>query len=96
MRMPGTRKTKRPDHPRIGKVLKGPKKKPINVSVREDLVKKAKQLRINISGVVEAAVAQAIREAEQKQWLDENEDAIRYYNAWVKKRGLFSDAWRKF
>jgi antitoxin CcdA len=94
--MPATRKTKRPDHPRIGKVLKGPKKKPINVSLREDLVKKAKQLRINISGVVEDAVMDAIREAEQKKWLEENEEAISSYNAWVKKRGLFSDAWRKF
>jgi antitoxin CcdA len=94
--MSSTRKTKRPDHPRIGKVLKGPKRKPINVSVREDLVKKAKQLRINISGVVEEAVMHAIREAEQKKWLDENEIAIRDYNAWVKRRGLFSDSWRKF
>jgi antitoxin CcdA len=72
------------------------KKVPTNVSIRADLVKRAKQLGINLSGVAESAIENAIAEAERKAWLDENAEAIAEYNALVEKRGVFSDDWRTF
>lgn len=72
------------------------KKVATNVSIRADLVKRAKQLGLNLSGLAESAIEHAIREAENAKWLEENEEAIRYTNDHVAKHGLFSDSWRKF
>ena len=72
------------------------KKVPTNLSIREDLVVRAKKLGLNLSHLVEGAIEEAIREAEREQWLAENRDAIDDYNAQVAKRGLFSDDWRRF
>jgi antitoxin CcdA len=72
------------------------RKTPTNVSIRADLVKRAKELGLNLSGLLESALEQAIRKAEAEQWMRENEEAIDYYNAWVKKHGSFADQWRKF
>jgi antitoxin CcdA len=87
---------KKPAHPRAGKTLKGPKKKATNVMLREDLLAKARELRLNLSAVLEDAVIKTIREADQAKWLDENKAAIESYNAWVAKRGVFSDGLRRF
>jgi antitoxin CcdA len=72
------------------------RKVPTNLSVRSDLVARAKKLGLNLSQVVEGAIEDAIREAERRAWLDENREAIDDYNAQIAKRGLFSDDWRRF
>lgn len=72
------------------------RKTPTNVSVRADLVKRAKELGLNLSGLLEDALEEAIREAEREAWLKESAEAIDYYNEWFEKHGAFSDAWRKF
>ena len=74
----------------------GVRKTPTNVSVRADLVKRAKELGLNLSGLLEGALEQAIREAEREKWMRENEEAIDGWNRWVAKHGSFSDQWRKF
>ena len=72
------------------------RKAPTNLSVRVDLVRRAKALKLNLSKVLETALQQAIRETEQQAWLVENQDSIDAYNAKVEERGLFSDDWRRF
>ncbi|HEX5060794.1 MAG TPA: type II toxin-antitoxin system CcdA family antitoxin [Kofleriaceae bacterium] len=72
------------------------RKTPTNVSIRADLVKRAKELGLNLSGLLESALEEAIRTAEREQWMRENEEAIDYWNEWVKKHGSFADQWRKF
>lgn len=67
-----------------------------NLSLRTDLVRRAKALDINVSRVLEPALEEAIRIREREAWLAENERAIAAYNARVAKRGVFSDRWRKF
>ena len=67
-----------------------------NLSVDERLIRKAKPLGINLSRLFERALARAIAEHEREAWLEENQDAIDEYNERVAKRGVFSDAWRKF
>jgi antitoxin CcdA len=67
-----------------------------NLSLRADLVARAKALGMNLSSVVEQALEAAIRDAERHAWLAANEDAIADYNARVEERGVFSDAWRRF
>ena len=72
------------------------KKTPTNLSLRTDLVRRAKQLGLNLSEVVDQALEEAISAAENKAWLDENREAIAEYNALVVKRGVFSDGRRRF
>lgn len=73
-----------------------PRKTPTNVSLRTDLVQRAKELGLNLSALLEEAVEQAIAAAEREAWLAENEEAIRAYNARVERHGVFSDDWRTF
>ena len=73
-----------------------PRKTPTNLSLPADLVRRAKALGLNLSQVVERALAAAIREAEQGRWLSENEQAIEQYNAFVERHGAFGDDFRAF
>lgn len=59
-------------------------------------MRRAKELGLNLSQVVEQSLARAIREAEQARWLAENEQAIDHYNEFVEKHGAFSDDFRMF
>lgn len=72
------------------------RKTPTNLSLRADLVRRARELKINLSAVLEAALEQAVRAAEREAWLAENAEAIDDYNARVAKHGVFSDDWRRF
>jgi antitoxin CcdA len=73
-----------------------PKKTATNLSVREDYVRRAKALRLNLSELLENALEVAIREAERDAWLNENEKAMAEYNAQVAQRGVFSRSRRRF
>jgi len=77
-------------------VLASRRKVPTNLSVRGDLVRAARALRLNISEIVDAALEQALLEHRRAAWLAENQDSIAGYNARVGKQGVFSDAWRRF
>jgi antitoxin CcdA len=72
------------------------RKAPTNLSLRIDLVERAKALDLNLSEVVETALEQAIVAAEQARWLAENEAAIDYFNKFVEKHGVFGAEFRDF
>jgi len=93
MRDAAARKTK----PRAGKTARPrPRKVATNLSLRVDLVERARALDLNLSNVVEQALASAIRETEQARWLAENRQAIEQYNAFVEEHGLFGEEFRGF
>ena len=72
------------------------KKKATNLSINSDLLKKAKELHINISNSLEKTLINLIKEAEMKNWENENKSSINSYNERVSKHGTFSDAVRSF
>ena len=72
------------------------RKTPTNLSLRIDLVQRAKVLGLNLSEVVDSALEKAIREAEQARWLAENEKAIEHYNSVIEKYGMFGEEFRQF
>jgi antitoxin CcdA len=72
------------------------RKTPTNLSLRTDLVRRAKALELNISEVVEAALEAAIRELELAEWTEANQAAIAGYNAFIAEHGLFGDDQRLF
>jgi len=63
------------------------KRKPINLTIREDILKEAKTLGVNASRAAEAGIYEAIRQAKEQQWLEENKKAINEYNVQVAKHG---------
>lgn len=67
-----------------------------NLSLRADLVRRAKELGLNLSKLLDEALAQAVTAAEARAWQDDNREAIEEYNALVAKRGVFSDGRRRF
>ena len=71
-------------------------KKRTNVSVNEDLVRIAKAYGLNVSGITEAALAEAVRRRAAQEWRAENAAAISAYNRRVESRGTFSDSLRRF
>lgn len=67
-----------------------------NLWVRADLVRDARAQGLNLSQVLEERLSEVLRERRQETWQRENAQAIDRYNARVAKKGVFSDAWRKF
>ena len=59
-------------------------------------MRKAKERKINVSSVLEIALAEELRQREQSDWKEENKESIENYNKMVQKFGLFSDGMRTF
>lgn len=72
------------------------KKKATNLSINSDLLKKAKELHINISNSLEKTLIELIKEQEMKNWEAKNKTSINSYNKRVAKNGTFSDEIRSF
>jgi antitoxin CcdA len=70
-------------------------RRPINVSLNEALVAEAKALGINISRAAESGLEQAVKNARDAKWLEENRAAIEAHNAWVEEHGLILDEYRQ-
>lgn len=71
-------------------------KRPTNLSINSDLLKKARELGINLSSSLEEALAANVKRRLSEQWLSENREAIATYNEHVEANGVFSDDVRSF
>lgn len=71
-------------------------KKSANLSINADLLQQAKQLNINLSQTLELHLADIVRQANSKQWLEDNRQALEAYNRRIDARGTFSDGLRRF
>ncbi len=72
------------------------RKRRTNLTLNEDLVRAAREMGMNISGIAENALAVAVRERAKIQWETENAEAIRAHNERVAKHGTFGDLVRRF
>ena len=72
------------------------KKKATNLSLDQELLKDARALGVNISAAAEQGVSEAVRKAKGEAWLEENREAIEYWNDWVDKNGLPLEKYRLF
>lgn len=72
------------------------RKRSTNVSLSEDLVRDAKQLGIGISAACEQGLAAQVKAERERQWLEENAEAIRSFNEWIRKNGLPLAKYRRF
>ena len=79
-----------------GQINVGAPKKPTNLSINSDLLAVARELKINLSAILERALLNEVKELKKKRWLDENKEAIEACNQFVAKNGLFADKYRVF
>lgn len=71
-------------------------KKPTNLSLNSDLLKKARALNINLSSSLEEALEAIVKQRLNEQWLTDNQESIAKYNEQVTANGVFSDDLRGF
>lgn len=71
-------------------------KKPTNLSLNSELLREARALGINLSAVLEEALAEIVRKRRMEVWLEENRAAMDAYNEHVERRGVYSDGRRGF
>jgi antitoxin CcdA len=71
-------------------------KRAVNLSINADLLRRAKELNINLSATMEQALVAALRKKARDQWVAENKAAMEAYNEYMDKHGVFSDGLRSF
>src|SRR5690554_869653 len=71
-------------------------KKAANLSVNSDLLRKTRELNINLSATLERALKEELSKRETEQWVEENRAAIKSYNDFVGQHGCFGDEFREF
>ena len=71
-------------------------KKPTNLTLNSDLLKKCKALNINLSATLEQALTQKLAKSLGEKWAKENNNAVRAYNEFVDEYGCFGDDFREF
>lgn len=75
---------------------KSDRKRAVNLTLDTGLLARARELGLNVSEIAEAALRVAVRRKDGERWLAENAEAIRLYDQWVEKHGLFGDRQRLF
>jgi antitoxin CcdA len=75
--------------------IKAPKKA-ANLSINGDLLRRARALNLNLSRLLEARLAEVVRQAQREQWLEDSRAALEDYNTHIEREGAFSDGLRSF
>ena len=71
-------------------------KQAANLSVNSDLLKAARESGVNLSAVMEEALAYKVAASKREAWLRDNAEAIAAYNEFVAEHGVYSDSSRSF
>lgn len=71
-------------------------KKATNLSINVELLKAARERKINLSATLESALIERLRAWDEQAWLAENTEAIDEYADHVGEHGVFSDGVRRF
>ena len=59
------------------------RKRPLNLSIRSDLIEEAKEFGTNVSAVLERALEAEHRQKRREVWRAENRQAIEAWNDWI-------------
>ena len=72
------------------RVAYGAGKQRLNVTVRADLIERAREQGLNLSSVLEETLTERLRKAEGERWLTENAQAIAHHKARIAKDGMWN------
>jgi antitoxin CcdA len=70
---------------------KNAEKKNVNLCVNSDLVRLAKERKINLSALFEESLVESLQREELKRWKEESRESFESYNRMVAEHGLLSD-----
>jgi antitoxin CcdA len=76
--------------------VKAATRRATNVSLPADLIEEAKSLDINISQSCEKGLAAEVKKAREDKWIEENWEAIQFWNRYVEENGLPLAKYRMF
>ena len=71
-------------------------RKAANLSIDANVLADAKALDINVSRAAETGIAEAVRKEKGRRWLEENREALLYFNQWYEENGNPLDEYRQF
>jgi antitoxin CcdA len=70
------------------------RRRPMNLTVSEDLADAARALGVNASQAAEAGIAAAVNRSREAAWLKANQAAIDEHAAWLDRHGMpLEPAW---
>lgn len=72
------------------------RKQATNLSIRSDLIQRAKRNNINLSKTLEDRLEELLHAQDREEWLRNNREAIKVANDYVMHKGLWSDGMRQF
>jgi len=71
-------------------------KKATHLSINSDLLRQAREEKINLSQALEKHLAESMLEIKRQRWRENSREAIEEYAQFVEKHGCFGDALRCF
>jgi antitoxin CcdA len=71
-------------------------KQAANLSINSDLLRAARESGVNLSAVMDEALAYRVAAAKREAWVRDNAEAIANYNEFVGQNGVYSDNSRSF
>ncbi|AQT47966.1 type II toxin-antitoxin system CcdA family antitoxin [Bartonella choladocola] len=71
-------------------------KKPVNLSLSEEVLKEARSMKINMSKAAEDGIIKALAHEKAERWKRENAAALESSNEYVEKHGLPLARYRQF
>lgn len=72
------------------------RKQATNLSIRSDLLSRARARKINLSQTLEASLEKILKDQDRQAWVEENRRAMEMANQFVAEHGLWSDGLRTF
>jgi antitoxin CcdA len=72
------------------------RKQSANLSIRSDLLQRAKQNKINLSKTLEDSLELILGSRDREEWLKNNQDAIEAANKYIDRKGIWSEGLRQF
>jgi antitoxin CcdA len=71
-------------------------KQSTNLSINSDLLRQAREFKLNVSRAAEERLAELVRAEKERQLREDLAESIQAYNEFVDKHGLFGDGLRLF
>jgi len=62
-------------------------KRPVNLSVSVGILDAAREVRVNLSALLERALIEEVARVRRRRWREENARAVRAYNEYLASRG---------
>lgn len=68
----------------------------VNLTLDTEVSAEARQLGLNMSRLAEEAIASAVKEERNRQWREQNKDALEAYRREIEQEGLALSQFRSF